>query len=257
MSGPEWILLSQAQDGARCGAKSGPQASVRCEMPEGHKGVSAGALFHCGRAADGRWRSWPTGKGDTSGVKLCTKCGEVKPLAGFTSKGDGSGRTRSICAECDRQYQGRYRADNEEYFRERSGNWRAANLERAREYGRSWHTANREHHNEARQRHREANPEETREYQERRYEALRGTVFGHYGRECACCGSTDQLTVDHVNGGGTAHRLQINRGGGHHFYSWLIENGFPGGFQTLCMPCNSSKSAGTRCRLNHAREVAS
>ncbi len=35
-------------------------------------------------------------------------------------------------------------------------------------------------------------------------------------------------------------------------YRWLIRNGFPEGFQTLCMPCNSSKRDGDRCRLGHA-----
>jgi len=32
---------------------------------------------------------------------------------------------------------------------------------------------------------------------------------------------------------------------------WLVKNGFPEGFQTLCRPCNVSKKRGTRCRLKH------
>ena len=256
MSAPEWMLLDQTQDVARCEAKAGLRGSVRCEMPEGHNGIPAGALFHCGRAADGRWKSWPINKGDTSDAKLCTKCGEVKPLSGFTSRGDGTGRVRSICIECDQERQGQYREASEEWWHERSRQWRTANLEHAREYGRSWHMANRSHHNEARRLWREANLQQDTERQERRNEALRTAVFGHYGRECACCGSTAALTIDHINGDGAAHRLALSRGGGVPFYFWLIESGFPEGFQTLCVSCNSSKAAGTRCSLEHAEKVS-
>lgn len=39
--------------------------------------------------------------------------------------------------------------------------------------------------------------------------------------------------------------------GGSNFYPWLIKNGFPSGFQTLCGPCNASKGAGDRCGIRH------
>ena len=42
---------------------------------------------------------------------------------------------------------------------------------------------------------------------------------------------------------------------GRDFYAWLVRNGFPEGFQTLCWPCNKSKDTGDRCRLDHAQEV--
>jgi len=35
---------------------------------------------------------------------------------------------------------------------------------------------------------------------------------------------------------------------------WLIKNGFPEGFQTLCRPCNGSKGDGDRCKLNHGQD---
>lgn len=86
-------------------------------------------------------------------------------------------------------------------------------------------------------------------------ELLRNAVFGHYGWTCACCGTSDGLTIDHVNGDGKAHREQLfsgKRGGqGSQFYRWLIKNNFPEGYQTLCRPCNASKKEGARCNLDH------
>lgn len=84
---------------------------------------------------------------------------------------------------------------------------------------------------------------------------VRAKVFDHYGWSCACCGATERLTIDHVNGDGAAHRIELygtDRGkGGVPFYAWLVRQGFPPGYQTLCLSCNSSKQGGDRCRLDH------
>lgn len=259
MSTPDWMPLGSPQDAARCGEKAGPRGRVRCEMPEGHTGVAAGAIFHCGRGPGGRWKSWQINEGDASGVILCTECWTVKPLSGFAARGDGTDKRRSKCIQCDQGRQKRHRTDNSEYHHQRCRDWREANLEHAREYGRAWHMTNREQHNEARRRHSEANrPQELGRHRSRR-EALRAEVFGHYGEACACCGSTNRLTIDHVNGDGGAHRRELfstPRGqAGVPFYSWLVKNGFPSGFQTLCCRCNTSKGTGERCRLDHAAVV--
>lgn len=77
-------------------------------------------------------------------------------------------------------------------------------------------------------------------------------ALAHYGQVCACpgCGATDDLTIDHVNGGGTEHRRSLKLAGAD-FCAWLIAQGFPEGYQTMCNPCNSSKDAGAACRLWH------
>ena len=69
----------------------------------------------------------------------------------------------------------------------------------------------------------------------------RNEVFGHYGRVCSC-GFHDMraLTIDHINGGGNKHRKEIKRGGCH-FYVWLKQQGFPQGFQVMCMNCQFIK----------------
>ena len=81
---------------------------------------------------------------------------------------------------------------------------------------------------------------------------LKQEVFNYYGWSCYCCGSKKRLTIDHVNGDGDKHRaalLELNDKS-KSIYPWLVQNGFPAGFQTLCERCNSSKQAGNRCLLH-------
>lgn len=89
-------------------------------------------------------------------------------------------------------------------------------------------------------------------------ERLKAAVLAHYGRSCACCGSADDLTIDHVAGTGREHRLELFGRidhGGQHFYLWLIKQGFPPGYRVLCRSCNASKARGAACRLDHDAEL--
>lgn len=69
----------------------------------------------------------------------------------------------------------------------------------------------------------------------------RSLVLSYYGKQCACCGETEQefLGIDHINGCGKEMRKE--QGFGSMFYCWLIRNNFPQGFQTLCHNCNLAK----------------
>lgn len=71
-------------------------------------------------------------------------------------------------------------------------------------------------------------------------------------QECACCRVKSSLTVDHINGGGVEHRKKVGRG--VLFYTWLIRNNLPPGYQILCFDCNLSKNAGTSCKIDHSKE---
>lgn len=81
----------------------------------------------------------------------------------------------------------------------------------------------------------------------------RQRCLDHYGRSCATCGEVipEFLTIDHVNGGGNAHRKQV--GSGWKFFRWLVNQGFPGGYRVLCWNCNCRKIAASpdtwSCRL--------
>jgi hypothetical protein len=73
------------------------------------------------------------------------------------------------------------------------------------------------------------------------YAKFRNEVFLAYGGyRCACCGEEEKafLTIDHINGGGSKHRKEI---GQSNFYRWLRDNGYPPGFQVLCMNCQWGK----------------
>jgi ferric-dicitrate binding protein FerR (iron transport regulator) len=148
----------------------------------------------------------------------------------------------------------RWRAANPEAAREANRGRYSANSEAHREANRRWRAANPEAHREANRRWYSANSETAREAMRkdarRRHAGNREAVLDHYGRACVCCGSTEKLTIDHVNGDGAEHREQIGHGSTV-LYRWLVASGFPEGFRVMCMPCNASKRDGTRCRLDH------
>lgn len=75
-------------------------------------------------------------------------------------------------------------------------------------------------------------------YGRRLYRALRQKVLAHYGDACVCCGETnfEFLAIDHVHGGGQAHRREV--GGGASFLRWLRDSGYPPGFRVMCHNCN-------------------
>ncbi len=76
-------------------------------------------------------------------------------------------------------------------------------------------------------------------------------VLSHYGHGCACCGETQQefLTIEHPNQTGAAHRKEINGDAkdGRNFLVWLRKNGYPEGYQILCMNCNFATRKGEPC----------
>lgn len=79
------------------------------------------------------------------------------------------------------------------------------------------------------------------------YERARQEMFDHYGRECRCCGEStpEFLTVDHVGGGGSAHRKRES--GAAAICGWLRKRGYPKGFQILCWNCNYAQRYGKPC----------
>lgn len=82
------------------------------------------------------------------------------------------------------------------------------------------------------------------------WQQLRHEVIMAYGGYvCTCCGETEPmfLSIDHVNNDGAKHRRAIGefksngKGAGSRTLKWLKDNGYPRGFQVLCMNCNCGK----------------
>lgn len=68
---------------------------------------------------------------------------------------------------------------------------------------------------------------------------LKIEVMTYYGNDkCACviCGESRLacLSIDHINGGGFEQRQALGISGSS-FHYWLKKQGFPDGYQTLCM----------------------
>lgn len=89
-----------------------------------------------------------------------------------------------------------------------------------------------------------------------RNRAIRAEVLGYYSGgppRCACCGTDtfDLLSIDHLNGGGEAHRKEV--GGGTRLYRWLRKSGYPQEFQVLCFNCNLAKGFYGSCPHTRSR----
>ena len=88
------------------------------------------------------------------------------------------------------------------------------------------------------------NPKTYRDAKKAWRKDLKIQAIAKYGGACACCKVKDWefLTIDHVDGGGNAHRKAIGNNGGYHFYLWLREHGYPPRYRVLCMNCHLSIS---------------
>ena len=80
---------------------------------------------------------------------------------------------------------------------------------------------------------------------QRRHLKFKRLALMHYSAgtmQCARCPYSDPraLSIDHVNNDGCRHRAAVNRAGSS-LYQWLHSEGFPDGFQVLCMNCQFEK----------------
>lgn len=142
----------------------------------------------------------------------------------------------------------KYRETHREEIKERKRLDRLNNIEKFRERDlKRWHE-NKEHYTKLNKIWREKNKSKLNE----RRANLRLETLEHYsgGRpECLCCGEKmlGFLCIDHVNGGGTKHRKEIN---GSSIYQWLKTNKYPEGFAVLCHNCNLAKAFYGKCPHN-------
>lgn len=177
-------------------------------------------------------------------MKRCPKCETEKPDVEFLPK-TGKGRLRAYCHPCWTQYGRERRQANPEKFREYKRGWEQRNWDKAKRQMYEWRKKNPEKVKEISKRWRE---KYLNDYMRDKRQKNRDAVFAHYGERCACCGEGERLflTIDHVANDGAAHRRSLPGligKGGSSFFDWLVRQGFPKGFQTLCRNCNWGKHA--------------
>lgn len=136
-------------------------------------------------------------------------------------------------------------SDRKEYKKQ----WYQRNKERLRELTKEYRQNNRERVNEWRKRYRQTHRKQIAEYDRQYNQRIKQEVLSHYSLlnlgypVCGCCQEDDpsKLEIDHMRGGGSAHRKSVKRRGGTPFYHWLKSNGYPPNYQTLCRDCNNKK----------------
>lgn len=142
---------------------------------------------------------------------------------------------------------------NKETIKERVKLNYEKNKDRINAYTKRWIEANRDKHNRYTKKSNDAHKEYRRIKSRERFQRRKDKVYDHFGRICVCCGEThiEFLTIDHINGGGLAHRRKV---GPSSMYKWLIDNNFPDGFRILCMNCNFALGRYDHCPHKEKRE---
>jgi hypothetical protein len=190
-------------------------------------------------------------------TQRCKKCGKIKPFSEFWRDSNMPGGFKIRCKECLIAQRNQRRAAEPDAVHAREQAYRRANPDVTRAARARYDATDngQQKHREDSRKYRAAHPEKIREANREYADSIRAQVFAYYGRSCACCRSTDDLTIDHITGGGSSHRRSLFNGqdvGGWAFYCQLVNDGFPLGYQTLCRPCNLSKRDGSWCKLDHS-----
>lgn len=85
------------------------------------------------------------------------------------------------------------------------------------------------------------------------------TMEAYGGQKCVCCDDThiEFLSIDHIYGGGNAHRANYGDRAGSSFYAELRKAGYPDKelLQVLCINCNSSKGICKFCPHEEERKL--
>jgi hypothetical protein len=121
------------------------------------------------------------------------------------------------------------------------------NREYHREYNRTWNPEARKKINQKHDRKRWQEPErkqQNTEAKRRRHVRQRVAVIEQYGGQCTFCGCAqfEFLTVDHIDGDGKIHRLELS-GKYRTIYDFLYRTEYrPDVFRLLCWNCHMALS---------------
>ena len=153
-------------------------------------------------------------------MKICSRCKESKPLDQFYKHKRAKDGYCSYCIVCDKKAKAEYYLRTREETIARAARWSQENREKTREYKRNW---------------KRKNPDALRQYKQKRRALERGcsehftkeewqALVALYEGKCLRCGSTENLSADHV--------IPLALGGSN-----SIDN-----IQPLCVGCNCWKN---------------
>jgi len=83
--------------------------------------------------------------------------------------------------------------------------------------------------------------------------STRLAALNHYSNNdphCECCNERhlEFLAIDHINGNGNKHRIELNQ---RNIFLWLKRNAYPSGFRLLCHNCNFALGLYKECPHNN------
>jgi len=133
--------------------------------------------------------------------------------------------------EKKRKYQEEWRKNNPEKIKAIAKRAYRKKISLNKNWNKEWYA---KHAELSRKRCREANRERRRK------------ILLHYSNNtltCKLCNFSDvrALCLDHINNNGAEERRRSKKPTGNSFYSYLIKQGFPEGYQVLCANCNMIK----------------
>ena len=170
-------------------------------------------------------------------LMLCARCGELKHQSEMNKRfREGKSGASHVCKECDNAYAREYRKKNAEKHKAYYTKWRARNKDKLRKQAQA-RRSKLSDPELAKLRRREA------DRKNRLMAELKDSVYQAYGGYlCSCCGEKEPtfLSIDHVNNDGNEQREKIGQSP-QRLYAWLRRNGYPDGYQVLCMNCNVGK----------------
>lgn len=151
-----------------------------------------------------------------------------------------------ICKSCDKVQHDLYRSRNREKFRTRSIQYWKDHPEKKKECAARYRYNYKEKIKTSEKIYYKNNKKYLLINHKKWANNLKEEVLAYYSNKnkpsCKRCGFSDirALSIDHINGGGRKHFLQI-KGGGTRIYQWLRSHNYPEGYQVLCMNCQFIK----------------
>ena len=173
-------------------------------------------------------------------MKKCNKCKQIKDESEFYKNKAQKDGYCNYCKKCFNEYSKQLYAKDPFRYKSTRQQWHNKNIEKHKKLQKEWSMKNKEEITKKAREWRNKNKERHSQVQRARRIRLKIGAFNAYGGcICVCCGESilEFLSIDHINGGGTKHKKEINQ----HIYEWLRDNKYPSGFQVLCHNCNQAK----------------